>query len=512
MSDIQQNNKRIAKNTLLLYIRMLLLMLISLYTSRVILNTLGVVDYGIYNVVGGIIVMFSFLSGSLSAASSRFITYDLGRGDIFMMKKTFGNIVAIHILLAMLILILGETIGLWFVMHKLQIPENRMVAALWVYQFSIFSFVLNIVSIPYNAAIIAHEQMTVFAYISIVDAIVKLLIVYLLVVIPYDKLIMYAFLFFCVQVLDGIVYGVYSIRHFAETKSKIILDKQQFKKILSFSIWTMNGCLAVVGYTQGINILLNIFFGPSVNAARGVAVQVQSVVQNFCNNFQMALNPQITKSYAQNDLKYMQQLLKVSSKFSFFLLYIISLPLMLEAPLVLKWWLGIVPEYTVSFLRLILCATMLVALSRPLVTSVHATGRIRKFQLIEGTMLLCIVPIAYVLLKFWHISPEYVFFIHIMVELLTQYARIKIVLPMISMQIVDYIKDVLFPILKVLVVSLIFPLIVYNFLIQSIGSFFIVCVVSVLSVLISVYFWGCSISERNYIVEKIKLLKKYGAS
>ena len=491
---------------------MLLLMLISLYTSRVILNTLGVVDYGIYNVVGGIIVMFSFLSGSLSAASSRFITYDLGRGDIFMMKKTFGNIVAIHILLAMLILILGETIGLWFVMHKLQIPENRMVAALWVYQFSIFSFVLNIVSIPYNAAIIAHEQMTVFAYISIVDAIVKLLIVYLLVVIPYDKLIMYAFLFFCVQVLDGIVYGVYSIRHFAETKSKIILDKQQFKKILSFSIWTMNGCLAVVGYTQGINILLNIFFGPSVNAARGVAVQVQSVVQNFCNNFQMALNPQITKSYAQNDLKYMQQLLKVSSKFSFFLLYIISLPLMLEAPLVLKWWLGIVPEYTVSFLRLILCATMLVALSRPLVTSVHATGRIRKFQLIEGTMLLCIVPIAYVLLKFWHISPEYVFFIHIMVELLTQYARIKIVLPMISMQIVDYIKDVLFPILKVLVVSLIFPLIVYNFLIQSIGSFFIVCVVSVLSVLISVYFWGCSISERNYIVEKIKLLKKYGAS
>lgn len=378
MTDTSKNNKRIAKNTLLLYVRMLFLMIISLYTSRVILNTLGVEDYGINNVVSGFIGMLGFLSGSLGAASSRFITYDLGIGDMVTMKRTFGNIVTIHLLLAVMILIFGETIGLWFVLNKLQIPENRMTAALWVYQFSIFSFMLSIVSVPYNATIIAHERMKAFAYISIVDAILKLLIVYLLVIIPYDKLIIYAILFFCIQVFDRVVYGVYCYRHFEETKTKLAFNKKLFKEIFSFAVWTMNGNLAVIGYTQGINVLLNMFFGPVVNAARGIAVQVQTVVQNFCNNFQMALNPQLTKSYAQKDLAHMQQLLKVSSKFSFFLLYIISLPLMLEAPLVLKWWLGIVPEHTINFLRLILCSSMLVALSNPLVVSVHATGKIKN--------------------------------------------------------------------------------------------------------------------------------------
>ena len=229
MTDTSKNNKRIAKNTLLLYVRMLFLMIISLYTSRVILNTLGVEDYGINNVVSGFIGMLGFLSGSLGAASSRFITYDLGIGDMVTMKRTFGNIVTIHLLLAVMILIFGETIGLWFVLNKLQIPENRMTAALWVYQFSIFSFMLSIVSVPYNATIIAHERMKAFAYISIVDAILKLLIVYLLVIIPYDKLIIYAILFFCIQVFDRVVYGVYCYRHFEETKTKLAFNKKLFK-------------------------------------------------------------------------------------------------------------------------------------------------------------------------------------------------------------------------------------------------------------------------------------------
>lgn len=502
--NTSENNKRIAKNTLLLYARMFLLMVIGLYTSRVILNTLGVEDYGIYNVVGGIVVMFSFLSNSLSTASSRFITYDLGVGDLSLIKKTFGNIITIHLLLALIILILGETIGLWFVLNKLQTPENRMTAALWVYQFSIFSFVLNIISIPYNAIIIAHERMKAFAYISIIDAVLKLLIVYLLIVIPFDKLIVYAILFFCIQLLDRIIYGVYCVRHFEEAKARISLDKQLFKKIFGFSIWTMNGCLAVAGYTQGLNILLNMFFGPTVNAARGIAVQVQNIVQNFCNNFLMALNPQITKSYAQNNLEYMHQLLKVSSKFSFFLLYIISLPLMLEAPLVLKWWLGIVPEHTVNFLRLILCASMLVTLSRPLVTSVHATGQIKKFQLVEGSMLLCIVPIAYILLKYWNIPPEYVFVVHIIVEILTQYARVIIVLPMISMKTSDYLKEVVIPIIKVIIVTPILPLIIFYNLNQSVSAFFIICFVSLLSVLLGGYFCGCTKPERIIIITKIR--------
>ena len=506
MTDTSQNNKRIAQNTLLLYARMLFLMIISLYTSRVVLNTLGVEDYGIYNVVGGVVVMFSFLSGSLSTASSRFITYDLGIGDISIMKKTFGNIVTIHIILAIIILVLGETLGLWFILNKLQISENRMNAALWVYQFSIFSFMLNIVSVPYNAVIIAHERMKAFAYISIIDAILKLLIVYLLVVIPFDKLIIYAFFIFCIQLFDRIIYGIYCFKHFEETKTKLILDKKKFKEIFAFAVWTMNGCLAVAGYTQGINILLNMFYGSTVNAARGIAVQVQGVVQNFCRNFQMALNPQLTKNYAQNDLEHMHQLLKVSSKFSFFLLFIISLPLMLEAPLVLKWWLGIVPDHTVNFLRLVLCSTMLIALSNPLVVSVHATGKIRKFQIVEGTMLLCIVPIAYILLKFWNISPEYVFCVHIIVEILTQYARVKIVLPMISMHLIDYLKEVVVPIIVVVITALILPLIIYYNIEQSVSAFFITCISSILNVLISVYYFGCTSYERRYIINKMQYI------
>ena len=506
MSDINSNNKRIAKNTLLLYVRMLFTMAIGLYTGRVVLNTLGVTDYGIYNVVGGVIAMLGFLTGSMSAASSRFITYDLGKGDMAVMKKTFGNILSIHFILAGIILFFGETIGLWFVLNKLQIPADRMAAALWVYQFTVFTSILSVISVPYNAAIIAHERMKAFAYIGIIDAVLKLLIVYMLLVIPFDKLKVYALLFFCIQVFDRVVYGVYCTRHFMETKAKPTFDGKLFKEIFSFAAWTMNGNLAVIGYTQGINILLNMFFGPAVNAARGVAVQVQGVVHNFCNNFQMALNPQLTKSYAQNDLQHMHQLLKVSSKFSFFMLFFISLPLMFEAPLVLKWWLGIVPEHTVNFLRLILCSSMLITLSNPLVVSVHATGRIKRFQAIEGTMLLCIVPIAYLLLKLFGIPPEYVFCVHIVVEACTQYARMRIVLPMIGMRVVEYVKEVVAPLVKVVVLAPILPLLVYHLTEPSVATFFLVCVVSVLSVSACVYFIGCTKREQEFANKKISAI------
>lgn len=506
MSQTTENNKRIAKNTLLLYVRMLFTMAIGLYTGRVVLNTLGVTDYGIYNVVGGVIAMLGFLTGSMSAASSRFITYDLGKGDMAVIKKTFGNILSIHFILAGIILFFGETIGLWFVLNKLQIPADRMTAALWVYQFSVFTSILSVISVPYNGAIIAHERMKAFAYIGIIDAVLKLLIVYMLLVIPFDKLKVYALLFFCIQVFDRVVYGVYCTRHFMETKAKPTFDGKLFKEIFSFAAWTMNGNLAVIGYTQGINILLNMFFGPAVNAARGVAVQVQGVVQNFCNNFQMALNPQLTKSYAQNDLQHMHQLLKVSSKFSFFMLFFISLPLMFEAPLVLKWWLGIVPEHTVNFLRLILCSSMLFTLSNPLVVSIHATGRIKRFQAIEGTMLLCIVPIAYLLLKLFGIPPEYVFCVHIVVDACTQYARMRIVLPMIGMRVVEYVKEVVVPLVKVVVLAPILPLLVYHFTEQSVATFFLVCVVSVLSVSACVYFIGCTKREQEFANKKISAI------
>lgn len=500
------NNRRIAKNTLLLYVRMLFTMAISLYTSRVVLHVLGVTDYGVYNVVGGVITLLGFLTNSMSGASSRYITFSLGKGDMGEMRRTFGNILSIHFLLAGVVLLLGETIGLWFVLEKLRIPADRMDAALWVYHLSVLTAMLGVVSVPYNAAIIAHERMRAFAYIGIVDALLKLVIVYLLWVMPYDKLVIYALLLFGVQVFDRIVYGWYCVRHFEETRARFLFDKRLFREMFAYAAWTMNGNLAVVGYTQGINILLNLFYGPVVNAARGIATQVQTVAQSFCSNFQTALNPQLTKSYARGDLLRMHQLLTQSSKFSFFILWLIALPLMLEAPLVLRWWLGIVPEHTENFLRLILCASMLSTLSNPLIVSVHATGNLKRFQLIEGTMLLSIVPIAYLLLKLFGIRPEYVFCVHIAVELCTQYARMRIVLPMIAMRVSHYVRSVVWPVVKVVLVAPVIPLMVYLLLRQSVASFLLVCTVSVLSLCLAVYYLGCSRSERESL--KVMALAK----
>lgn len=507
-TQTSDNNKRIAKNTLLLYFRMLFMMLVSLYTSRVVLNTLGVVDFGINNVVGGVIAMLGFLTGSLGAASSRYITYDLGKGDLDVMKKTFGNIKSIHYILAGIILLLGETIGLWFMTTKLQIPEGREIAAFWVYQFSILSSMMAVITVPYNATIIAHEKMSAFAYITIVDAVLKLLIVYLLVVIPFDKLIIYAILLFCIQVFDQVVYIAYCSRHFKEVHTKCCYDKKLFREIFIFAGWTMNGNLAVIGYTQGLNILLNMFFGPVVNAARGIAVQVQNVCQQFCNNFQMALNPQLTKSYAQGDFQMMHRLLVKSSKFSFFILFFIAMPLMFEADIVLKAWLGIVPEHTVNFLRLIMVVGLLYTLSNPVIVSVHATGRLKNFQLIEGTMLLMIVPIAYFLLKYCGIRPEYVFVVHIIVEICTQFARLKIVLPMINMNLNFYYEKVVWPILLVVILSPILPYLLYRNLSEGYVSFFIVCSVCVICSSIIIFYGGCTISEKVFIKEKIVAIIK----
>ena len=479
------------------------MLLISLYTSRVVLSTLGIVDYGINNVVGGVITMLGFLTGSLSAASSRYITYDLGKGDMIALKKTFGNILSIHYILAAIVLVLGETLGLWFMSTQLQIPPEREIAAMWVYQFSILSFILAIINVPYNATIIAHEKMSAFAYISIADAILKLLIVYLLVIIPYDKLIIYAILFFCIQAFDRIVYGAYCSRHFEETHTRLRYDGKLFREIFAFAGWTMNGNLAAIGYTQGLNILLNIFFGPTVNAARGIAVQVQGVCQQFCNNFQMALNPQLTKNYAQGDFDNMHRLLVKSSKFSFYILFFIVLPLMFKAEFVLKLWLGIVPEHTVTFLRLILIVGLLYTLSNPIIVSVHATGKLKKFQLIEGTMLLTIVPIAYILLKFFGIRPEYVFVVHIAVELCTQYARLRIVLPMINMKLGDYVRSVLKPIAFVVFLSPWLPYITDITVHGQWSSFFIVCIMCVLCISGCVYLIGCTASERMFIKRKL---------
>lgn len=483
------------------------MVIISLYTSRIVLKTLGVEDFGINNVVGGVITFLGFLTSSLAGASSRFITVSIGKGDYPELKNTFNNIVLIHILFSIIVLIIGETIGLWFVSTQLNIPADRENAAMWVYQLSILTSIGSLISSPYAAAIIAHEKMSAFAYLTLGDAILKLLAVFLLVYTPFDKLIFYAAYICLIQLFDFIIYIIYCNRKFEETQGLTLknTDKNLFKEIFSYAGWTMNGNLAVFGYTQGLNILLNIFFNPIINAARGIAVQVQNIVNNFCINFQMAINPQLTKSYAAGELKRMHELIIASSKYSFFLMLFICLPLAIEAETVLSWWLGEFPEHSVSFLRLILGASILSCFSNPILTAVHATGRIKWFQIYEGMSLLMIVPVAYIALKFLNVPPESVFVIHIIIEIITQGIRLKIVLPMIGMDIKDYLKEVILPVLKVALIAPIVPITVYNYLeTPSIIKFLIVGIICVIVVTLCTFYYGCSKKEKDFIISKIK--------
>ncbi len=507
---MQNENKRIAYNTVLLYVRMGILVLISLYTSRMILKTLGVEDFGINNVVGGVITFLGFLTNSLAGASSRYITFYLGKGNLPELKNIFQNIVLIHVLFAGVVFLIGETVGLWFVLTQLNIPAAREHAAMWVYQLSILTSMGSLLSTPFNAAIIAHEKMSAFAYLTLGDALLKLIAVFVLIYIPADKLIFYALYMFTIQAFDFTLYILYCKRHFEETKDIQLrqTDRKLFKDIFSYAGWTMNGNLAIFGYTQGLNILLNIFFNPVVNAARGIAVQVQSIANNFCTNFQMAINPQLTKSYAANHLERMHSLVVASSKYSVYLMLLICIPLSLEADTVLSWWLGSFPDHTKSFLRLILFTSILFCLSNPIINSVHATGRIKKFQIVEGTILLLIVPISYLLLRFTTLPPEVVFFVHITVEIIAQYARLRIVLPLIQMPMDAYVRQVLCKIVPVFVLSVGLSLLVYRQAPDNFIGFLLVCASSTLILLGCIYLLGLSPQEKTMVKNKLTTLRK----
>lgn len=510
MQDQQLSQKRIVKNTLLLYVRQFATMGISLYTSRLILQNLGVVDYGVYNAVGGIIAMLGFLTNSLGVAGSRFITYHLGTGNTQQLHKTFGNILLIHLLLAALIVVVSETVGLWFVMNKLQIPADRITAAHWTYQFAIATSVVAIISAPYNAAIIAHERMSAFAYIGILDAVLKLLIAIAIVFSPADRLITYALLFFLMQLLERVIYGVYCSRHFDETHAHPSFDRGIFSQIFGFTGWATLGSLAGLTCQHGTNILLNMFFGPVVNAARGVAYQVQCAVRSFCQNFQVALNPQLTKAYAQQELPTMHQLIIMSTKFSSYLVFLFALPLCLEVDQVLEWWLVETPPDTAGFIIFGICTCVLSAINNPIVNSVQATGRIKKFQIIEGLCLLSTFPISYILLRTTEISALDLMWVFVIVEVITQIVRVQIVLPMLQMSILRYYREAILPIVLVFVSSSLLPILISRHVAPSVGSFLLVCTIAVICVALASYYIGCSPKERTKMVSIIssKLHKK----
>jgi O-antigen/teichoic acid export membrane protein len=499
------SNKRIAKNTLFLYCRMLLTMGVSLYTSRVVLNTLGVSDFGLYNVVGGIVVLFVFLNNALGSGTSQFLTFDLGKKDYVQFKKTFSMAISLHIALAIVILIVAETIGLWFLNTQLVIPTERILAANWVYQFSVLSCMIQITQVPYNAAIIAHERMNVYAYVSIIDVLLKLFIVFILTwVHSYDKLCLYALLILGTSFITAMIYRIYCTKQFTECHYQFEKDKTLFKKLLSFCGWDLFGGLCVVTQGEGINMLLNIFFGTIVNAARGVTFQVQNALSAFTSNFMIAVQPQIVKLYAENNLEKMMKLVFNASKYSFFLLWFLSLPIILETHFILEIWLKTVPEHTFIFLQIVLFTNLIRTFARPIIMAVHASGFIKHLNLYAGGVGLLPLPICYVILKIGF-KPEAVFIVVFLFSIFANITELFILKNRISFSIKTYIYTINIKCLFIALCSFILPFLLRVTMHEGFARFLLVGFSSVITVGLSVFFFGINKEIRVKVKDIVSL-------
>ncbi len=497
------SNSRIAKNTILLFLRMILLMVVSLYTSRITLQKLGVEDYGIYNVVGGVVSMFTILTGSMSSAISRYLTFELGKGDTEKLKTVFSSSLIVLFILSVIVLLLLEPIGIWYVQNKLVMPDGRSIAAIWVLQCSIVAFILNLIRVPYNSLIIAHEKMGVFAYLSIIEAVLKLLIVYILIVIDYDKLIIYAILILCTQIITNGFYYFYCIRNFAECKLVCVFDRGLIKEMSRLASWSFIGILAWIINTNGLNIVLNLFFGPEVNAARGIAVQVQNTITNFYRNFQTAVNPQITKSYSIGDFQRMHSLIFLSSKFSYYLLFLIAFPVCMEADTILSIWLVEVPEKSSIFLILILCSSMIGTLTNPLNISAMANGNIKTFQLLCEMPQILVVPLSYFCFKVFNVSAEKSFIISLIFGIIALITKVFMMKSLIKLCVREYLLHVVYPIIIMTTISILISFIIQLSFSNISGRNPFLCPMYAIISMISIYLLGLSPKERKFIKEKI---------
>lgn len=503
----ESNSKRIARNTLLLYFRMLITMCVGLYTSRVVLNALGVEDYGIYNVVGGVVAMFSILSASLSAAISRFITFELGKGDLEKLKRIFCTSVNIQIILIGIVVILMETIGIWFLNCKMVIPEERLTAANWVFQFSVVTFSLNLLSAPYNAVIIAHEKMSVFAYISIIDCILKLIVALIIAYNPFDRLVYYGLLIMICGLINRSMYAIYSKRNFEEASYKLVFDRGLMKEMFGFAGWNMLGTGAYVFNTQGVNLVTNIFFGVTTNAARAVSTQAEAAIKQFVTNFTMALNPQITKSYAARDMNYLYNLVCKGSKFSYLIMLFFAVPFMFEAEVIMQLWLKNYPPEAPLFLRLSLFGTMIDLLGNSPAVAAWATGNIKRYYIFVSVVGSLVFPISW--LAFALGMPAYIsYVVFLIIYVAVLFTKLYIIKGLMNFPVRKYYKEVLIVVVYTTLAAFVIPGIVrYHMpqgLIYSMSMIFI-CFVSVG---LSIYVLGLSTSERNKIknvvIEKIK--------
>ncbi|MBO5815982.1 MAG: lipopolysaccharide biosynthesis protein [Bacteroidales bacterium] len=494
--------KTIAKNTLMLYVRMIFLLFVGFYTSRVVLDSLGENDYGIYGVVGGVVAMFSIISGALNSAVSRFITFEMGKGEKADLNKVYSTSVLIQVTLAFVVVMICEPVGMWFIRNEMTISPDRIPAALWVLQFSLVSFVVNLMSVPQMASITAHEKMSAYAYIGILDGILRLAVALLIVHSPTDRLVWYSALMAVAVMIVRAAYGVYCRYHFPECRFRLIFEKGLVKEMFSFAGWNFIGVTSGVLRDQGGNILVNIFFTTAMNAARGVAVQLNGAVQGFVSNFMTAVNPQITKSYASGDRVYMLSLVKKSSRMAFFLLFILALPMLFNTEFLLEIWLKDVPEHSVAFVRLFLIFALSESLSSPLITAQLATGNIRNYQIIVGGLQLLNLPVSYVFLKYGAPAQSTVA-VSIVISQICLVARLMLLRKMVGLSPKEFFGQVYIKVCAVSVVSLVLPLFASSLMPEGFAGFCASALLCVICAGISILYIGCTRSERKEMLSMI---------
>ena len=489
---------------MMLYIRMLLTMGVSLYTSRVVLNTLGIEEFGIYNVVAGVVVLFSFLNGALTQATQRFLTYELGKQNLLKFKQVFSISLLVYLGLSLIIIILGESIGLWFLNTQLNIAEERMVAANWTYQFTLVTFFLNMMCTPYNAAIVAHEKMSFYAYISIVEVILKLLIVYLLMWVNFDKLISYSILTSVVSFVVLLLYVYFCLNQFSACRFFYYWNKKLFYKLVSFSGWSIFGSLSVVATNQGVNMLLNIFFGVVVNAAMGVTNQISNAVNQFVLNFQVAFNPQITKSYASGDKPYLESLIFRSAKISYLLLFLISLPILIKTEAILQIWLGSIPQYTVLFCRFTIISLLIDTLSGPLWMIIQAKGKIRNYQLIISSIFWLNLISSFILFSLGY-SAVFALIVRCVVSVVLLFTRLILFVSMLNFPSKLFCRKVILNVVCITFVVIPFPLLIGKYT-DGMISLILTVIVSFLFTILFSYLLGLNAEEKKKV--KIYILNR----
>lgn len=508
MSDNAANNKRIAKNTVFLYIRMAFVLVVSLYTTRVVLNVLGVEDYGIYNVVSGFVTMFSFVNVTMSTGIQRFYNYSFGKGDIEGVNKVYNTALIIQILLAIIIIVLLETFGLWYLESKMVIPDDRMVAARWVYQFTSISLVLVVLQIPYSAAILAHEKMDYYAFVSIFDVVAKLGMAIAIPFVHGDKLIWYGLFFLLVSIINFLLYYVYCKKRFSEIKLYRQNDKSLFRSMLNFSGWNLFGIFAFMFKSQGSNLLLNSFFGPVLNAANGVATMVSNAIQGFQTNIALAFRPQLVQSYASSDFNRTKRLFYSLSKISYILLFVIAVPVIIEINIILKIWLGdSIPDYTVPFTILTIISLVLSGLHAPLTQIIHASGKMKTFQIAMGIIISSVVPLSWIFLKLGY-SPVSIYWVAIAITVINNVVCLFITKAVFPFSIKEYLTKVIVPCVVSTILIPIVPIAMAIVIEPSYIRLILICIFDVLGASGVIYFLVLDSSEKNIVNQYLKRLKK----